>query len=162
MLYLVCTLYIQLPISIATVMSWEGFFFIEIVLAWTKSRPNQGLLYRHTEHSADFCWKKKLTGGGKKAPQITSLKWIFGTMIFDDLKKFTSRSISWGVKLYVEFTARWSLSCSNTGSFWQITWIYKFWPLTTISDYGEILNLLSFDLGRWQCKNWPCSYLWHA
>ena len=70
-LYLVCTctLYIiQLPISIATVISWEGFFFIEIVLAWTKSRPNQGLLYRRTEHSADFCWKKKITGGGKKAP----------------------------------------------------------------------------------------------
>ena len=20
----------------------------------------------------------------------------------------------------------------------------------------------SFDLGHWQCKNWPCSYLWHA
>ena len=30
----------------------------------------QGLLYRWTEHSADF-FGKKSTGGGKKAPQIT-------------------------------------------------------------------------------------------
>ena len=41
------------------------------------------------------------------------------------------------VKLYFEFTRSWSLSysnpCSNIAIFWQITWNYRFWPLTTIS-----------------------------
>ena len=32
-------------------------------------------------------------GGGKNAQQITSWGWIFWTMIFYNLKKFTSRSI---------------------------------------------------------------------
>ena len=40
-----------------------------------------------------FFEKKKSTGGGKKAPQITHRGWIFWTMIFYNLKKFTSRSI---------------------------------------------------------------------
>ena len=60
------------------------------------------------------------------------------------------------VKLYFEFTRSWSLSCSNIAIFWQITWNYKFGPLTTISEYGKILNFLCFDLDHWQYKNWPC------
>ena len=36
---------------------------------------------------------KMTTGGGKKAPQITPWRWIFWTMIFYNLKKFTLRSI---------------------------------------------------------------------
>ena len=57
----------------------------------------QGLLYRWTEHSADFFLKKlplgSNSGGGKKAPQITPRVWDFWTMIFYNLKKLTSRSI---------------------------------------------------------------------
>ena len=52
---------------------------------------SQGLLYRWTEHSADF-FEKLSTGGGKQGPQITPWGWIFRTMIFYSLKKFTSRS----------------------------------------------------------------------
>ena len=52
----------------------------------------QGLLYRWTEHSANF-FEILSTGGGKKAPQITPQGLIFWTMIFYNLKKFTSRSI---------------------------------------------------------------------
>ena len=33
-----------------------------------------------------------------------------------------------------EFTRSWSLSCSNMAIFGQITWNYRFWPLTTISE----------------------------
>ena len=36
------------------------------------------------------------------------------------------------------------------------------WPLTPTSDKGNILNLLSFDLGHCKCKNWPCYFLWNA
>ena len=36
---------------------------------------------------------------------------------------------------------------------------YRFWILTTISELGMLMNLLSFDLGHWKCKTWPCSYL---
>ena len=94
----------------------------------------QGLLYRWTEHSADFLFFWITTGGGEKAPQITPRGWIFRTMIFYNLKKFTSKSIQWGVKLYFEFTRSWSLSWSIIAIFWQITWNYRFWPLTTISE----------------------------
>ena len=38
-------------------------------------------------------FEKNTTGGGKKAPQITSRGWIFWTTIFYNIKKFTSRSI---------------------------------------------------------------------
>ena len=38
-------------------------------------------------------FEKMTTGGGKKARQITPQGWIFWTMIFYNLKKFTSRSI---------------------------------------------------------------------
>ena len=38
-------------------------------------------------------FEKMSTGGGKKVPQITPWGWIFWTMIFYHLKKFTSRSI---------------------------------------------------------------------
>ena len=38
-------------------------------------------------------FEKNLTVGGKKANQITPRGWIFWTMIFYNLKKFTSRSI---------------------------------------------------------------------
>ena len=37
----------------------------------------QGLLYRWTEHSADF-FEKMSTGGGKKGPQITPQGGFFG------------------------------------------------------------------------------------
>ena len=52
----------------------------------------QGLLYRWTEHSADFFLKKCPLREGNKAPNYTP-GWIFWTMIFYNLKKFTSRSI---------------------------------------------------------------------
>ena len=38
-------------------------------------------------------FEKMTTGGGIKAPQITPRGWIFWTMIFNNLKKFISRSI---------------------------------------------------------------------
>ena len=43
--------------------------------------------------------------------------WIFWTMTISNLKKFTSRSIYWGVKLYLESTG----SYSSTALSWQIT-----------------------------------------
>ena len=79
-------------------------------------------------------FEKISTGRKKKVPQITTRGWVFWTMIFYNSKKFTSRSILWGVKLYFEFTRNWSLSCSNTVILWQLTWNYRFWLLlTTIS-----------------------------
>ena len=44
-------------------------------------------------------------------------------------------------------------------------WYFKIWryPLQDLSNEGsKLMNLLSFDLGHWGRKNWPCSYLWHA
>ena len=49
-------------------------------------------LYRWTEHSADF-FPKITTEGRKMATKITPRGWIFWTMMFYHLKKFTSRSI---------------------------------------------------------------------
>ena len=92
----------------------------------------------------------------KFGTKITPWGWIFWTMTFFNLKKFTSRSILWRVKLYFESTKEkdcfqsgiflhfwafvvrynfrsWSLSCSNTVFFGQITRNYRFWHLTTIS-----------------------------
>ena len=72
--------------------------FISTVIGFTIHKTQclmieleQGLLYRWTEHSADFF--KMATGGGKKALQITPRGWIFWTMIFYNLKKFRSKSI---------------------------------------------------------------------
>ena len=48
-------------------------------------------IYRWTEHSADYF--QMSTGGWKEGPKITPLGWIFWTMIFYNLEKFTSRSI---------------------------------------------------------------------
>ena len=45
---------------------------------------SQGLLYRWTEHSADFF--KMTTGGGKKAPQITPRGGFFEPRSFKILK----------------------------------------------------------------------------
>ena len=72
---------------------WYNACIIKIVHVCNElvGQLKQGLLYRWTEHSADFF--KITTGGGKKAPQITPRGWIFWTMIFYNLKKFTSRSI---------------------------------------------------------------------
>ena len=53
----------------------------------------QGLLYRWTEHFADFLFFKFQLGGGKKASQITLPECIFWIMIFYNLKKLRSRSI---------------------------------------------------------------------
>ena len=85
----------------------------------------QGILYRcrWTEHSADFFFEKMTNGGGKKIPQITPQGWIFWTMIFYNLKKFTSRSIQCGVKLYFEFTRSSSLICSKIAIFWQLQFL---------------------------------------
>ena len=60
-----------------------------------------------------FFLKKLPLGEGKGAPQITPRWWIFWTMIFYNLKKFTSRFIQWGVYLYFEFTR----------SFTKIEWV---------------------------------------
>jgi hypothetical protein len=38
-------------------------------------------------------FEENVNWGREKGPQITPLGWIFWTMIFYDLKKFTSRSI---------------------------------------------------------------------
>ena len=85
------------------------------------------------QHSADFFFEKMTTGGGKKATLITPQGWIFWTMIFYNLKKFTSRSIQWEVKVNFEFTRSW-LCFSNTAIFWQMSWNYRFCPFTTISE----------------------------
>ena len=57
----------------------------------------QGLLYRWTEHLADF-FLKISTGGREKGPPITTRVWIFWTMIFYNLIKFTSISNIYVVK----------------------------------------------------------------
>ena len=93
----------------------------------------QGLLYRWTEPSVDFFWKNDHWVREKGPPNYTP-GWSFWNMIFYNLKKFTSRSIQWGVKLYFEYTRCWSLSCSNTVISWQKSWNDRFWPLTTISE----------------------------
>ena len=49
--------------------------------------------------------------------QITPWGCIYWTLIFYNLKKLTSRSILWEVKLSFEFTRSWSLSCSNIAIF---------------------------------------------
>ena len=85
----------------------------------------QGLLYRWTVHLADFPFLNS-DWGRKKGPQITPPGFIFWIMIFYNLKKFRSRSIYWGVKLYFEFSRSWSMRCANAGMFWQITGNYRF------------------------------------
>ena len=59
--------------------------FLQKMIPQFEAEVSQGLLYRWTEHSADF-FEKKSTGGGKK-----DRGW---TMIFYNLKKITSSSIS--------------------------------------------------------------------
>ena len=59
------------------------------LINWKAAGLRQGLLYRWTEHSADFFLKKLPLGEGKRPPQITPQGWIFWTMIFYNLKKFT-------------------------------------------------------------------------
>ena len=54
-------------------------------------------------------------------PKLHPRGGFFGPWFFIIQKKFTSRSIYWGVKLYFEFTRSWSFSCSNITLFWQIT-----------------------------------------
>ena len=60
-------------------------------LVVTRVSDSQGLLYRWTKHSADF-FPKITTEGRKMATKITPRGWIFWTMTFYHLKKFTSRS----------------------------------------------------------------------
>ena len=40
--------------------------------------------------------------------------------------------------------------------FWTMIF-YNLKKFISRSDEGS-----NFDIGHWQCKNWPCSYLWHA
>ena len=69
----------------------------------------QGLLYRWTEPSVDFFWKNDHWVREKGPPNYTP-GWSFWNMTFYNLKKFTSRSIQWGVILIFEFTSvgRWA------------------------------------------------------
>ena len=73
------------------------FFFIEIVLAWTKSRPNHYDLtkdyYIDGQNTQLIFLEKIQLWEGKRPPQITHRGWIFWTMIFYNLEKFTLRSI---------------------------------------------------------------------
>ena len=50
---------------------------VSFSLPWDQLRNfRQGLLYKWTEHSADF-FERMTTGGGKKASQITPRGWVF-------------------------------------------------------------------------------------
>jgi hypothetical protein len=49
--------------------------------------------YYDGQNTQLIIFEKMFTGGGKKAPQITPQGRVFWTMIFYNLKKFTSRSI---------------------------------------------------------------------
>ena len=73
------------------------------------------------------------------APQVTPRGWIFGTMIFYNLKNSGQDLSNEGSneKLAIEFLKH---SCF-LANYLKL----QIWP---ISEYGKILNLLSFDLGH--------------
>ena len=103
--------------------------------------------------------KKWPLGEGKKPAKLHPRGGFFWTMIFYNLKKFTSRSIQWGIKLYFEFTRSWSLSCSNTAIFltnylkWEILASYNNLRIGEDSEFAiwyflKVLQILS-------------EFLWH-
>ena len=71
------------------------------------------------------------TEGVKMPPQITPRGWIFWTMIFYNLKKFRSRSIKWGVKLYFELVME--LLLTNIRICWQTQYSYVLTVFLSIS-----------------------------
>ena len=88
--------------------------------------------YIDGQNSQLILFEEMTTGGRKRHPKL------------HPLKRFTSRSIKWGVKLYFEFTRSWSLSCSNTAIFWQITWNYRFWSLYNSLRIGQDSEFAKF------------------
>ena len=87
-------------------------------------------LFRYRQNTIPnfILWNHNLAGGLKE-----DLRRIFWTMTFYNIKKSNFR-----------------LSPLEVGH-----WAAQTWPLSTISDKGMILNLLSFDLGDYEFKNWP-------
>ena len=72
---------------------------MQIARSCSIKNPRSASLYLVKDYYIDgqntqlIFFEKMSTWGGKQGPQITSRGWIFWTMIFYNLKKFTSRSI---------------------------------------------------------------------
>ena len=94
-----------------------------------------------------FSFFKFLLGEGKRPPKLHPGGGFFKRWSFKIVK--TSQR---GVKLYVEFTRSWSLSCSNTAIFWQITWNHRFWPITSLYCIIRVWNPPPVEIGKIECS----------
>ena len=71
--------------------AWSPITLLVSSMFWQPNKledpwPVQGLLYRWTEHSADFFWKKYQLGEGNEAPKLHPGGGFFGPWSFITLK----------------------------------------------------------------------------